>query len=321
MDNVVIHIGTPKTGTTALQRFLYLNSEKMEAAGFLYPKDLCHQEGPHYSVTWAIEDNDEKVKRKLVRIIKNTKAHTLVISSENFSAPRYQSPLAVGKTIGFFKDLGFKLKNIKVFVYLRRQDEYYESIYNERIKNHGVAMKIQQTVAPLDYYYLLGLWSEKVGRRNVIPRVYEKNKFIGGSIFSDFCDGVGYAMDGKEKLPVGDVNKKLSPYEVELFRMINRIPMDLEKRREMNDFIRWALSDYLTDEERDRSLLSKEEKEELLARYQGTNKLVEELYNINDKPIFTSVSDVNAAELSQERINELMAKVIVELWKSGKSAG
>ena len=38
MAKAYLHIGTPKTGTTSLQRFLSANSRLLEESGFLFPK-------------------------------------------------------------------------------------------------------------------------------------------------------------------------------------------------------------------------------------------------------------------------------------------
>ena len=51
---LVIHIGMPKTGSTALQYFLYLNRDKLERHGWCYPllaEELSDVNGASSGVT------------------------------------------------------------------------------------------------------------------------------------------------------------------------------------------------------------------------------------------------------------------------------
>ena len=36
-NRIILHVGVPKTGTTALQSFLYFNEDNLEKHGFCYP--------------------------------------------------------------------------------------------------------------------------------------------------------------------------------------------------------------------------------------------------------------------------------------------
>jgi hypothetical protein len=38
-EKVIVHIGTPKTGTTYLQDVLFRNQRRLAGAGILYPAD------------------------------------------------------------------------------------------------------------------------------------------------------------------------------------------------------------------------------------------------------------------------------------------
>lgn len=37
-NTLILHIGTPKTGTTAIQKFLYDNQTLLKEKGFFYPE-------------------------------------------------------------------------------------------------------------------------------------------------------------------------------------------------------------------------------------------------------------------------------------------
>lgn len=190
---LLFHIGMYKTGTTALQRFLYDNDRMLQKYGWTYP-DLCPSEYSAYG-----NGNGEKLLRretdsKRWDVIRSAlKNYNVIISSEAYWT--YLSNLleAVNTAQTFYD-------NIKVIVYLRRQDRAVESMYNQLVKGrseHGSIMEYmnRRLLWTYDYLSILEKISAKIGQENIIVRVYEKGQFEGSrkDIFSDFI----YSLPGE----------------------------------------------------------------------------------------------------------------------------
>lgn len=57
MNEIILHIGTHKTGTTTLQRFCASASDALAERGILYPRSARPRYGPtagHHLIPWSI---------------------------------------------------------------------------------------------------------------------------------------------------------------------------------------------------------------------------------------------------------------------------
>lgn len=307
-----LHIGNPKTGTTAIQRFCFDNHALLKDQDIFYPVKYCHESGPHYEVTWAVDENNKSFFDSLLSDFESSRCSTLLISSEMFSTPRYQSSYSVSKILNMFKYIGFRLPDIHCILYMRRQDEYYESIYNERVKNHGLTKKILETTAPLDYSFILGVWSEIIGMSNVRCLQYSSGN---GSVIESFCDVIGYQISGDESKSSREVNYKMFPLELEIIRNLNKSKMPMENRYELNAYVRNVIGSVLTASEKENtSLLTEAEQKELLARYSFINDYISNKYFSGDA-VFSDGSTRKSSTITDERVIEIMSKIITHLWQ------
>ena len=105
---------------------------------------------------------------------------------------------------GGSKKSGF---TVKVIVYLRRQDEFLSSWWNQLIKmRRPVPGRHYETMTweeyrgnvpdsmQLDYYGALERISAVIGKENVIVRRFDKKYFYGGTIQADFLHCLGLEM-------------------------------------------------------------------------------------------------------------------------------
>jgi hypothetical protein len=118
---------------------------------------------------------------------------------------------------------------LKVVVYLRRQDQLYSSFFNQDVKGvrqwaHNAYQFFQtHQIFQHDYEELLGIWSGAVGPENMLIRPYESAQWEGGDIIRDFC-----AITGIEPLGAAPAsrNESLGPTQLYIKLCLNRVGFD-----------------------------------------------------------------------------------------------
>jgi hypothetical protein len=190
-ERIVLHIGMPKTGSTALQHFCELNSSVLHKHGLeYYPERFCDD--------WVNQKwENEEALEFLDAHIGNGK--TLLISDESISAL-----VATDPSLLKIKDR-YPSQDFKIIVYLRRQDMHLESLVNF-LRHQGLTTTQFEWIdfpssfndfSPLasasiyEYKTWLTALADMFGKENIIVRRYEPRRFVGGSIFADFLDALG----------------------------------------------------------------------------------------------------------------------------------
>jgi Sulfotransferase domain len=136
MSELVLHIGTHKTGTTALQEALAAARHRLKAQGLVYPHLHPRESGHHRLVTPWIDLAHRRYTGPpavgLWRRLAERRAggrDTVVLSSEEFSRARPQS-VDFAELAGFVA--GFDRR--RVVCYLRNQADYIQSVYLQVLK-------------------------------------------------------------------------------------------------------------------------------------------------------------------------------------------
>ena len=235
MENVLLfHIGFHKTGSTSIQRFLYDNDTELRKYGWFYPdfsemvkpRQIALNNGFYLRLPLFKKD-----RGKMWKIIsENLKKYNVIISEEGFSDEDIQTILSEAKKYH---------NNIKVIVYLRRQDLYIGSFYNQAVKAAYVHGTVNEYMENFLYYsdnYLDRL--EKIGRvigdENIIVRVYEGRQFAGSrkDVLSDFmytiADGIEPDWE-RFKMPKRE-NPALHGRYFEIKKLLNAVEDDQYKR-------------------------------------------------------------------------------------------
>ncbi|MEA3445691.1 MAG: hypothetical protein U9R19_13310 [Bacteroidota bacterium] len=210
--SVVLHIGTEKTGTTTIQEFLQINRELLAGSGFCFPKSIGNCNHRPLAVLCMASDRtndffrmknfDESAARKKWKneLLKsfdaelqqlNQNIQTVLISSEHFS-----KLLNKIEGIQTLKDI---LQNwfdeIKIIIYLRRQDLLSTSLYNTICRTGNVTDEILPAISHRPIYYnyrkLLENWSSVFGKENICPRIFETPDFYNSKLLSDFINHSG----------------------------------------------------------------------------------------------------------------------------------
>lgn len=178
--NVLIHIGPPKTGTSAIQYCLQNDSERLASLGIYYPKHTTDINGISSGNVNSIYDviDGERVLSKtkfseLVSQCKTSNMHTLLLSSEFFFER--------------LSDLVDLIPTARFIAYIRNPLDSFESLYNQSVKRHHHIKPISRR-ATLPRFYLAKLDSlvEQYSADRFMLRSYSSSGFEGGSIITDF---------------------------------------------------------------------------------------------------------------------------------------
>ncbi|WP_282146547.1 hypothetical protein [Alteromonas stellipolaris] len=135
-EDVIFHIGAPKTGSSAIQKFCLDNRGKLQQARIYYPEhglDKNSISGGHSTIGQALIDNrpDEAgylLKSYVAEAKKNN--CTLLLSAESL----FYSPEKLSDIVGGFK--------YKIIAFYREPLEALYSNYNQMIKRHFLTADI-----------------------------------------------------------------------------------------------------------------------------------------------------------------------------------
>jgi len=134
MQKVYIHIGTHKTGTTTIQNFMRANREflNINNCNFIeIPSELDRQMA--WLDNYHNDDLINEAKNYFIKTINNKKN---IISSEGLVGT-YLQAYTNSSFIAHFLYEVFKDYDVTIILYLRRQDEFFESLYTQHIHEGG----------------------------------------------------------------------------------------------------------------------------------------------------------------------------------------
>ena len=305
-NTLVLHIGTPKTGTTALQFFLYENSEELKKLGWSYPnlcKGIAEMDSQTYTENVVYEANcrflfpikekfsdPNSIRGKAWELIKKElENYNVILSEEAF----YYSQKEMVEVL---KDLKSLYDNVKVVIYLRRQDKYVESLWNHEVKWNSFFCEEFSTwiqrIESVQYLSRLHMISEIVGKENLIVRIYEKEQFLGEthSIASDFLYSLGIEPDWTKFNKVKTVNKRLYGNNLEIKRIFNKM-LDKTEHPAILEQYRWFflnVSNFGNNSEKVQdSYFSAEERADYLKSFEKDNiTIAKEYLNREDGKLF-----------------------------------
>lgn len=292
-----LHVGIHKTATTSLQNFFDLNRNNLYRNNICYPEHgirkgsgVYYHVGAHHELSQTIKSNvpiDEaynNFKSLLDKIYsESTNQEIVLISSEVFSEDIHLELLEL--LFEYFYE-------IKIVIYIRRQDKLSLSVYNQYIKsgwNKNTSICKIKEILPgrIDYFKTLNKWSDIFGKENIIIRIFEKESFNGGNIYSDFMINVfSIELSIEFILPGNDLyNKSLNFNTLEFKRLVNHLNIKNEYKLKLLPY----LYDYDDKLETDFNyyLLSYEDSINLLDSVKESNrKVAVEYLNKNNGTLF-----------------------------------
>jgi hypothetical protein len=241
MPRAILHIGTEKTGSSAIQAYLAGHRDRLRASGFVYsslPDSKNHVALAAYAqddtkvddLRMAFgADNAGRLAGFRTRIEQMLAAEVAANPNATFvfSGEHCHSRLLQPDEVGRLRDLLRRFfDDIRIVVYLRRQDQVAVSLYSTLVKAGGTRAAILDPAALdrryYDYEALLDRWTEAFGRDRLIVGRFVESMSPQGSIIPDFCARTGIPLlDHAERR----LNESLKPPHQEFLRRINeRLP-------------------------------------------------------------------------------------------------
>lgn len=303
MRTLYLHIGTPKTGTTAIQIACHDNRKFLLTRGICYPgKEPLHNELVLFS---DIHDskNKESLKALLSSYLEQGKGcDTFLLSTELL----YQMPNSTylsrgqykkdpieknivdfhaygeekGRQISLLKSvLSSYFEKIKIIVYLRRQDNFLESLYLQSAKHnfeHGID-EFHLFDFEMDYYANLKLWADIFGKENLVVFPYDKQTKKDGVNRSFF--GLFDIKQSEIEQKTGIQNLTLDIPSYYFKQLLNKSFRDEGLRTgELVNLTEHTFNRYLGLNGKDKiKILSYDRAHELCLRYrEGNNRIAQE---------------------------------------------
>lgn len=233
----LLHIGSAKTGTSALQRFLSLNAARLARSGVMYPRagrdGLAHHTlaaafNPQL-VSGASTLHQARMTAALDALRAETANYpgTVLLSSEGF---QNVDPNALRET--------FPPASTRVVVYLRDQLEYAISAYQQQVQVRDVHESLAGYAAPraVDYDRFLSAWEAAYGREHLVVRAYDRTRLLHGDIVHDFMHCAGLPLPapaaGAPARPAApELNPSIGGALLEAKRLLNHagIPQPVDR--------------------------------------------------------------------------------------------
>ena len=306
MKTLYIHIGTPKTGTTSIQNFCGLNREKLKEQGVLYPIMNYHYErksvnrNGHFLIG-TIKENGTRNKEKEKQVFNSEMQYivdcfkdydTILISDESIwwaTSTRRK---------GLWKDLKKHSEQhnyqIKVIVYLRRQDQFMMSRYNQKLKTDFIAstQSFDEYFADMngrfkcvmDYRERIDNIAKSISKENVIVKRFDRNYFYNGDLNQDFLHILGVKVDDSFQQLKETANTGISVQSGEIKRVLNRLkPITMAENNKLLKILN-ECEEVLP--ESNTSLMSTDEVKNFMEQFVDSNESIVDEYIGDGKPLF-----------------------------------
>lgn len=306
MKTLYIHIGTPKTGTTSIQNFCGLNREKLKEQGVLYPIMNYHYERKSvnrngYFLTGTIKENGTRNKEKEKQVFDSELQYIVDCFKENDTILLSDESIwwaTSTRRKGLWKDLKKHSEQhnyqIKVIVYLRRQDQFMMSRYNQRLKTDFVAstQNFDEYFADMngrfkcvmDYRDRIDNIAKSISKENVIVKRFDRNYFYNGDLNQDFLNILGVKVDDSFQQLKETANTGISVQSGEIKRVLNRLkPITMAENNKLLEILN-ECENVLP--ESNTSLMSTDEVKNFMEQFVDSNESIVDEYIGDGKPMF-----------------------------------
>lgn len=307
MTQIVLHIGTPKTGTTAIQNALVRHEDALPDRGIVFLKSGRHR-AAHNDLSNAIarHGSDHRFSASLSEEIKHSQTThptaTLLLSSEMFALlPPDRFKEALPQIAPMQK---------RVVIYLRRQDTYAEAFYKQRLKNGRISKPFSAFLDSdecrriTNYPDLLHSWKRSFPEADIVPRIYDREQFPNSNITCDFAQVLGLEETALQHSD-GDTNTSPGTEAIMMMQALAPHFSSAERRRIFKSVKSMNIKGFLGKAH----LFSPEERHQYLSRFEADNAQLREEYFPDQASVFPSIGPPQAAQSDTLTLSQRQAIV------------
>lgn len=305
MKTLYLHIGTPKTGTTSIQSWIFKNQKALNKRSFYVPKSFQRYDkigirrNAHFLVGHLGSSSVPFTKKEnaimydgLEYVVNFFEQYdNIILSDENiWWSSSYDRTNLWDILLENAKQNNYI---IKIIVYLRRQDQFLISRYNQLVKVGRTSEKFNEYVINvqttrsdlLDYGKRIDGLSALFGKENVIVRRFARDAFYQGDLIADFLQTMGLTYDSDFVAPAEESNVSLPANLTELKRMTNSLDNITGDEKWYFRNLMFAFRKQC-DYEYPCGLFSPDEARAFLEQYREENERVAAEYIGDGKPLF-----------------------------------
>jgi hypothetical protein len=268
---LIIHAGTPKTGTTSLQTYLDKKQRKLRGKGILYPHNLDSLQNPSAPkhqwfeknlVTTNLQSLLGNFKNIISQVTKDT--HTIILSSEGIYNYWWDFPQASKDILAELATLF----DVQIWVWFREPLGFIESYYKQCIRNPQVAsnpcygkdlsfaemLEIKWFSQHLNYQGFVSECQALFGEKQISAFEYQ------GDVVQEVMQKLGLATAHDNPSP--RQNKSLNTAAITLLRTINHYDIKAKDKsllmphlKQINGLLEHYVNGSLIDEESRKTVL------------------------------------------------------------------
>ena len=232
---IFIHIGTHKTGTTAVQLFSTRNINDLKKFDIHYASETRPEKAyikfGHHLLPWFLmerhsqhfgkyENQKEALIPALISEIKASSCSNIILSSEVFTMLNLKQ---INKLKEYFLEF-----DVHIISYFRRKDIFIETMYQTNVMNYRESRSLNDCMTkmgvPLNYYTFVKNWQDVFGKENVHVRLYSKTALKMKNIVVDFYNYFGIdIVDILKRLDDEKINASVPFQYADLIAHLRRI--------------------------------------------------------------------------------------------------
>ncbi len=244
---LIIHAGTPKTGTTSIQTYLHKKQRTLRGKGILYPHNLERLQNPTAPKHQWIEKN--LITTHLSHLLENFKnivsqikheTHTVILSSEGIYNHWWDFPVESKNILAELSTLF----EVAVWVWFREPTDFIESYYKQCIRNpqlpnnpcYGKDLSLAQMLdinwfaRQLDYQGFVSECESLFGTNSMYLFNYE------GDVVQQVINLLG--VDTPHDNPTLQQNKSLNNASIEILRTVNKLGIKVKDKEALLPHLR-----------------------------------------------------------------------------------